>query len=119
MRQDSKVRVGTLQELFKTKSLVSALRSKTRDWLDLYLLLHDYGFSIRDFRNAFREAGVESQCGIALARLCSGAPQADDEGYAHLLPNPPSLDDMRAFFVAERNRLEIEAAADAARQRIA
>src|SRR5205823_13036625 len=63
-----KTRVATLSELFKTKCLVSAIRSKTRDWLDLYVLLHDYGFSIHDFEKAFREAGVENQCAIALAR---------------------------------------------------
>jgi hypothetical protein len=112
-----KPRVATLPELFKTKCLVSALRSKTRDWLDLYMLLHDHGFSIRDFADTFREAGVENQCGAALARLCSGTPQADDEGYSHLLSNPPSLEEMRAFFVAQRDRLEIEAAAEVARRK--
>jgi len=110
-------RVASLPELFKTKCLVSALRSKTRDWLDLYLLLHDHGFSIRDFAAAFREAGVESQCSIALARLCNGRPQTDDEGFSHLLPNPPSLEQMRQFFIAQRDLLEAESAADAARNR--
>jgi hypothetical protein len=110
-------RVATLPELFKTKCLVSAVRSKTRDWLDLYLLLHNHGFSLRDFAAVFREADVESQCSIALSRLCSGQPQRDDEGYSHLLPNPPSLEQMRDFFIAQRNILEVEAAADAAQKR--
>jgi hypothetical protein len=110
-------RLATLPELFKTKCLVSALRSKTRDWLDLYLLLNDHGFSIMDFAAVFREAEVESQCSIALSRLCSGRPQRDDEGFSHLLPNPPSLEQMRDFFIAQRNLLEVEAAAEAARER--
>jgi hypothetical protein len=33
------VRIANLRELFQAKCLVSAVRSKTRDWLDLYLLL--------------------------------------------------------------------------------
>jgi hypothetical protein len=61
---EAKVRVGTLSEVFKAKCLVSALRSKTRDWLDLYLLLRDHGFTIADYVAAFREAGAESQCDI-------------------------------------------------------
>lgn len=110
-------RVASLPELFKTKCLVSALRSKTRDWLDLYLLLRDHGFSIQDFANTFREAGIENQCNIALARLWSGTPQANDEGYAHLIANPPSVQEMRRFFVAQRDRLEVETAAEAARRK--
>jgi hypothetical protein len=114
---DRQVRVATLAELFKAKCLVSALRSKTRDWVDLYLLMRDHGFSLRDYGAAFREAGIEGQCDTGLSRLCSGVPQRDDEGYAHLLPNPPTLGEMTAFFVAERQRLEVELAAEAMRTR--
>ena len=109
-------RIATLPELFKTKCLVSAIRSKTRDWLDLYLLMREHGFSMRDYQAAFREAGAESQCDVGLSRLCSGAPQLNDEGYANLLPEPPTLDQMKSFFVALRDALEIESAAEAARR---
>jgi DNA-binding transcriptional MerR regulator len=111
-------RVASLAELFKTKCLISASRSKTRDWLELYLLLRDHGFSIRDYQAAFEEAGIESQCDLGLSRLCSGLPQSDDEGYAQLLTNAPSLEEMTAFFVAQRESLEIESAAKAARWRL-
>jgi len=114
---ESKARVATLQELFKTKCLVCALRSKTRDWFDLYLLFRDHGFSIHDFQAAFREAGVEAQCATALSRLCGGVPQKDDEGYLHLLPNPPSPVEMKEYFTGLRNLLEIESAAEALRRR--
>ena len=110
---NSKIRVASLLEIFRTKSLVSAARSKSRDWLDLYLLMRDHGFSIQDYQNAFREAGVPAQCDIGLARLCSGMPQRDDEGFAHLLKKPPSLDDMKRFFVEQRNKLEIDNASAA------
>lgn len=113
----SKVRVASLSEIFKAKCLVSAARSKSRDWLDLYLLMRDHGFSIQDYQNAFREAGVPAQCDIGLARLCSGVPQRDDEGFAHLLQNPPSMDEMKKFFVEQRNELEIDSASQAIRRK--
>ena len=107
----SVARVASLAELFKSKALVSAMRSKTRDWLDLYLLLRDHGFTIRDYQAAFQESGSLAQCDIGLSRLCSGQPQRDDEGYAHLLANPPTLAEMTNFFIAQRNQLEIATAA--------
>ena len=58
---EATVRVASLSELFKAKCLVSALRSKSRDWLDLYLLLRDHGFTMRDYRAAFIEAGSPAQ----------------------------------------------------------
>jgi hypothetical protein len=114
---NEKLRMASLLELFRAKCLVSAVRSKTRDWLDLYLLMRDHGFSIFDYRTTFQHAGIPHQCDIGLTRLCSGVPQNDDEGYAHLLQNPPGLEDMRAFFVQQRDKLEVETAADALLQK--
>ena len=114
-----KPRLASLLELFKAKSLVTALRSKTRDWLDLYLLLREKGFTIQDFADAFREAGISGQAEVALMRLCSGKPQLGDEGYAHLLEKPPSLAEMQEFFCLQRDLLEIDLAAKAARRRFA
>jgi len=110
---EATARVATLAELFKAKSLVSAQRSKTRDWVDLYLLLREHGFTLRDYRATFAEADIASQYETGLTRLCSGVPQKDDEGYAHLLPNPPTLAEMKAFFTRQRDQLEIELAAEA------
>ncbi len=113
---EEQTRVATLPELFKTKCLVSSVRSKTRDWLDLYLLMREHGFSIHDYRAAFQEAGVLHQCDIGLSRLCSGSPQTNDEGYAHLLQNLPSLEEMTEFFIAQRDKLEIQIAAERLRK---
>jgi hypothetical protein len=41
----------------------------------------------------------------------------DDEGYVHLLKNAPSLEEMKAFFIGQRDQLEIEAAAEKLRKR--
>jgi hypothetical protein len=114
----SQVRVANLTEVFKLKCLVSAVRSKTRDWLDLYVLLKHKNFTIFDYQQAFADAGITAQCGIGLTRLCSGVPQRDDEGYAHLLSDAPSLEQMKDFFVEQRNKLEIETAAKAVRRQV-
>jgi len=109
------VRIASLAELFKSKALVSSVRSKTRDWFDLYLLMREHGFTIRDYRSAFAEAGNPASCDIGLARLCSGIPQRNDEGFSHLISAPPTLNEIKSFFVEQRNQLEIETAAEAAR----
>ena len=109
---ETKVRIASLTELFKSKALISAARSKTRDWFDLYLLMRDHGFTIRDYRSAFQEAEISSQCDIGLSRLCRGMPQRNDEGYAHLLSNPPALEEIRLFFIKQRDLLEIETASE-------
>lgn len=113
---DTRARVATLPELFKAKCLVSAKRSKTRDWLDLFLLMRDHGFSIHDYRAAFEEAGSLAECDTGLSRLCSGIPQRNDEGYTHLLPKSPSLEEMKTFFEAQRAKLEVDIAAEAKRR---
>lgn len=110
------VRVGTLAEVFQSKCLVSAARSKTRDWLDLFLLLRDHGFSLDDYVAAFQEAGVASQADIGLSRLCGGQPQRDDEGYHQLLEHPPTLEQMTAFFRQHRDEFEIRTASSKMRR---
>lgn len=74
-QNETKVRIASLSEIFRSKALVSSVRSKTCDWFDLYLLMRDHGFTIRDYQTAFQEAGILSSCEIGLARLCSGVPQ--------------------------------------------
>src|ERR1051325_5082776 len=95
---------------------VSAIRSKTRDWLDLYLLLREHGFTFNDYYQAFVKAGLESQFEIAVARICSGVPQRNDEGYEHLISNPPSVEQMKRFFLEQRDTFEVERAAAAKRR---
>lgn len=106
-------RIAELAELFKTKALVSAVRSKSRDWIDLYVLMREHGFTLSDYATAFREAGTQSQSDTGLARLCSGQPQADDEGFEHLLTAPPTVAEMRSYFEAQRDEFEIRAAKSA------
>jgi len=104
----SMLRVATLDEAFKTKALTCADRSKTRDWFDLYVLMNQHGFDGEDLYRAFVEASRENVFDIAGVRLRSGKPSLTDEGYVNLLPDPPSLETMRDFFVATLDRLEVD-----------
>ena len=98
-------------EIFASKSLVSAKRSRLRDWFDLYVLLQFHGFSMRDYAAAFEKAGDRHGFEIGLTRLCSGRPDATDEGFHALVSNAPSLDQLREFFVARRDQFEVGLAA--------
>jgi predicted nucleotidyltransferase component of viral defense system len=100
------VRIATIPEIFAMKALVSAKRSKTRDWFDLYVLMKDHGFTWRDIHEAFAQAGSEGYYDIAADRLSRARPAAKDEGYEALLPNPPSIEQMREFFLQRRNAYE-------------
>ena len=100
-------RIATTKEVFALKCLVSARRSKSRDWFDLYTLFHDHGFQIKDMIEVFELANRRPDIDLAFRRLCSGITSPDDEGYEALTPTPPSLDTLRVFFVNLRDQYEI------------
>jgi hypothetical protein len=105
-------RVASLGEIFASKCLVSAQRSRTRDWFDLHALMRDHGFSLRDYLAVFEKAGDPHGGEIGLGRLTSGRPDRADEGLRPLVADPPSLEEMRDFFSRERDRLEVELASE-------
>ena len=107
-------RVATLDEIFAMKCLVSADRSKSRDWFDLYTLMRDHGYTSAQFEGVFFTSKVPQKMEIALTRLCSGRPHQLDEGYESLLENPPSLTQMSEFFL----QVADEARAAAAKRRL-
>jgi len=111
----SVLRVATLDEVFKTKAIACADRSKTRDWFDLYVLMTQHGFDGDDFYRAFIDVDRESSFDIAGMRLRSGKPMLADEGYASLLGSPPSLEEMRNYFADVLDRLEVDLSAAAFR----
>lgn len=109
--EESPLRVATLDEAFKTKTLACAERSKTRDWFDLYVLMTRHGYGGEDFYRVFTDAAHESSFDIASMRLRSGKPSLSDEGYASLIEQPPSIEDMRNYFVDMLDRLEVDVSA--------
>jgi hypothetical protein len=94
-----------------------SLRIEHRVSEDLYVLFKDHGFTARDYLEVFEKAGESHAFEIGMARLCSGNPELSDEGYAALASNPPSLDQMRDFFLAMRDELEVDVAHRAFRGR--
>ena len=105
---ESPARIASLDEIFRTKSLVCAQRSKTRDWFDLYILMTSHGFNVSDMHRAFADAGCASMFDIAAQRLRLCKPTKTDEGYAHLVKPAPSLPIMRRFFSQALDQLEID-----------
>lgn len=103
-------RLAELAEIFKSKCLVCAKRSKSRDWFDLYTLIRDHHFTLENVEEAFTEAQIPEQLDGALARLCSGKHSTHDEGYAHLTQEAPSLESIASFFRQQRDEYEVRAA---------
>ncbi len=99
-------RIATLDELFASKCLITAARSKSRDWFDLYCLMTQHGYTLESFHSAFVKAGIPSQFDLAMQRLCSGRPSLSDEGFELIAPHAPSLEEMRDFFVRQRDDYE-------------
>lgn len=108
-------RVATLDEIFAMKCLVAADRSKTRDWFDLYTLMHDHGYTASQFEAVFAKSKVPQKMDIALNRLCSARPHLMDEGYSSLLSNAQTLEQMSTFFTTVAD----DARTAAARRRMA
>jgi len=107
MRSDG-FRLGSLEELSALKALVACERSKSRDWLDLFILERDYGFGLAQWKNAYDKSGLTSvHFERALDRICQGALSPSDEGFAPLLSDPPSLETIVSHFRALRASYEV------------
>jgi len=103
-------RVASLEEIFRLKCIACANRSKTRDWLDMYVMLQRGLFQPLDIHRTFELAGVPAKFDIAMGRMCSGKVGLLDEGYESLLAEPPSVADMQVYFKRVRDEVEVEVA---------
>ena len=109
--RDDRFRVGSLDELSALKALVACERSKSRDWVDLFILERDHGFGLAQWKGAYDKAGLTSaHFERALNRICEGARLPTDEGFSALLSNPPSLDAITSHFRALREAYELSLA---------
>lgn len=98
--------VASVEEIFMTKALVVANRSKTRDWFDLYVLMNKHGFDAKDFVKAFMANDAKLQIDSALTRLSLCRPDAGDESYLAVVADPPSLEQIREYFSKFRDEVE-------------
>ena len=107
-QEDSRgFKIATLEELCRLKATVTASRSKTRDWLDLFILEQDHQFGVAQWKDAFDQAGLTAgHFELALQRICEGRPDKGDESYSALLPNPPSIEEMQTRFRTLRKTYE-------------
>ena len=94
------LRVATLGEIFETKAWLCSERSKTRDWIDLFTLIKQHGYTFDDVYAVFRRVGRLAAFNNASSRLRSCKPGAADEGYlpllAHASNGAPTLGACRA-----------------------
>jgi hypothetical protein len=107
------VRIASLPELFRTKALASANRCLSRDWIDLFVLFNQHGFTLSDFSDAFHRPGVhhaETRISRAFANLCRGSASASDPGYEVLMEKEPTLAELAAFFSTIRDTYQTELA---------
>ena len=107
---DDGPRLATLHEIFKLKCIACANRTKSRDWLDIYVLLTGNYFKPADFYAAFEEAGVPMKFDIAMHRMCKDSIPESDEGYDTLLPAPPTIAQMQKYFVQLKAQIEEDVA---------
>ena len=98
------VRVATYQEQFALTALLTAQRTRLRDWFDLYELMREQGFKLDDFHDAFVRAGLADRSEPALSGICDGSLRPDDPGYAALLPDAPDAPALREFFRNARDQ---------------
>lgn len=91
--------VASLPELQNLKAVVCASRSNSRDWLDLYLLARNHGFTLKKWEAAFEKAGLpQDHFENALKRVASGALPPTDPGFRPLMANPPTISEITAYF---------------------
>jgi len=90
--------IPPLRMLFQSKALAACGRSTVRDWVDLYILMTQHGFTMDDFAAAYEATASKLQLDIAFTRLTSGQPRAGDPGVAALMANPPAVEELAGFF---------------------
>lgn len=111
------IKVASFQELCQLKAIVTASRSKSRDWLDLFILERDHQFGVAKWKDAFDKAGLSPMdFEIALNRMCRGLLSEDDEGYDTLIPNPPNIEEMKNRFRSLRKAYETNLASIRAKE---
>lgn len=103
-------RIASLEEIFRLKCIACANRTKTRDWLDMFVLLQRGLFQPLDIYRTYDMAGVPAKFDIAMGRMCSGKVSLLDEGYESLMPSPPSVAEMQTYFKTVRDEIEVEVA---------
>jgi hypothetical protein len=100
-----------MEEIFRLKCIACASRTKSRDWLGMYLLLSQGHFKPMDMYRTFELSGVVSKFDVAMARMTLGTISPQNEGFDTLMPKPPSVHEMQSFFRDMFAKLQTDVAA--------
>jgi hypothetical protein len=103
-------RIASLEEIFRLKCIACANRTKSRDWLDMYVLLTGNYFQPIDIYNTFKLAGVTQKFDIAMRRMTHGKIEVSDEGYEALMDDPPDIKAIQMYFQEAFSQVQIQLA---------
>jgi hypothetical protein len=96
------VRLASLKELFGVTALLTAQRTRLRDWFDLYLLMREHGFTLDDYVGVFQRAGLGEGWSDAMAGICDRPLAASDPGFTSVRPDAPEPAELRRYFQKTR-----------------
>ena len=110
-RDATGIPIASFPELCDLKAIVVSSRSKSRDWLDLFVLERDYQYGLEEWKRAYDKAGLSTaHFESALRRICNGALSPNDEGFEALIDNPPTVEVIAAHFSRLRSAYEVDLA---------
>ena len=106
------IAVASRETLFLLKGALLTKRVFTRDLYDLYVLIKHHGYQLIDLWKQLEAVGVPVD--TVSYRMRRARLRSDDPGLVGLLDNPPSFEELQAFFVNALDDVEQKLAADAA-----
>lgn len=109
-----RIKVLDRDSLFLMKALTLNNRILTRDLYDVFVLLEKHGYKPPEIFKAANEFGYSAES--LKQRLIGARKRRDDPGLEALTAETPSFEQLRAYFVAQINKLEQDAAAAAFRK---
>ncbi|MDL1971589.1 MAG: nucleotidyl transferase AbiEii/AbiGii toxin family protein [Candidatus Desulfofervidaceae bacterium] len=109
-----KIKIASLNTLFKTKVFALADRFKSRDVFDLYWLVKNKLFSVKDIFHVVKKYKGATVSDLIKRRLIYGKLPLTDEGYQDLLLTEEKItfEDIQKFFEEQINEYEKQQAAD-------
>lgn len=107
----TRIRVADLDTLFAMKAVTLNRRLVERDLFDLKLLIEEHGYSMEAILRLADEHGYTAD-GVK-QRIINARRRLDDPGLKPRMANPPTFDQLKAYFVNQIDRAE-QAAAEAA-----
>lgn len=110
----TRIRVADLDTLFAMKAITLNHRLVERDLFDLKVLMDERGYRMEEILRLADEHGYTAD-GVK-QRLVNAKRRMDDPGLAPMVMDPPTFEQLKAFFVNQIDRAEQAAAEQAFRK---